>query len=169
MTPTLRPGPAAGLAALLSLAIGLGPGAGTAAAYVVDVNGVRYDVTTFTGDYNSNASRFTTAEMPWWGSSALAQTFATAVDNNVGVGPNFAYSVSGAPFFEVSSWGYREPPAETPAGIYNFTSPRSESNNYAIASVLPTPAPTPGPLPLLGAAAAFGFSRRLRRRTRQLP
>jgi len=137
-------------------------GGGAAQAYVVSISGVRYDVTTFTGDYNNNASRFTTAEMPWWGSSALAQSFATAVDDNVGVAPNFAYAVSGAPFFSVSSWGYRQPPAQPSAGIYDFTSPRSEANSYAIASLVVER--TPAPLPLLGAAAAFRFSRRLRRR-----
>ena len=137
-------------------------GGGAAQAYVVTISGVRYDVTTFTGDYNNNASRFSTAEMPWWGSSALAQSFATAVDNNVGVSPNFAYSRSGSPFFAVSSWGYRQPPAQLAAGIYNFTSPSSESNSYAIASLVVER--TPAPLPLLGAAAAFRFSRRLRRR-----
>jgi hypothetical protein len=134
-------------------------GGGAAQAYVVSISGVRYDVTTFTGDYNNNASRFTTAEMPWWGSSALAQTFATAVDNNVGVAPNFGYAVNGG---LVSSWGYRQPPAQPSAGIYNFTSPQGEPNSYAIASLVVER--TPAPLPLLGAAAAFRFSRRLRRR-----
>jgi hypothetical protein len=59
---------ALGAAAALA-AISLSPG--SAQAYVVTVGGVQYDVTTFTGTYNDNISKFETAAnggvMPWWG------------------------------------------------------------------------------------------------------
>ncbi len=48
------------------------------------VNGTTYDVTYFEGSYDANASRFTTAEMPWWADKSLAKTFAAAVGNQLG-------------------------------------------------------------------------------------
>jgi hypothetical protein len=46
-------------------------GAGQAQAVVVNVNGQNWNVTTFTGSYNDNTSKFNTAAnggiMPWWG------------------------------------------------------------------------------------------------------
>jgi hypothetical protein len=56
-------------AATALAAISLSPG--SAQAFVVTVNSVQYDVTTFTGTYNDNISKFETAAnggvMPWWG------------------------------------------------------------------------------------------------------
>ena len=50
--------------------------AGQAQAFVVTVNSLQYDVTTFNGTYNANTSQFATAAnggvMPWWGSISLA-------------------------------------------------------------------------------------------------
>jgi hypothetical protein len=90
---------ALGAAAALA-AISLSPG--SAQAYVVTVGGVQYDVTTFTGSYNNNTSKFATPAnsgvMPWWGNQATATAFATAVGTNLGTpnfsgqeGPYFAY------------------------------------------------------------------------------
>ena len=63
---------ALGAAAALA-AISLSPG--SAQAFVVNVGGVQYDVTTFTGTYNDNISKFETAAnggvMPWWGGGGL--------------------------------------------------------------------------------------------------
>jgi hypothetical protein len=77
---------ALGAAAALA-AISLSPD--SAQAYVVTVGGVQYDVTTFTGTANNNTSNFATAAnggvMPWWGSSASAQEFATAVGTSLGI------------------------------------------------------------------------------------
>jgi hypothetical protein len=92
--PKLALGAAAALAAIT-----LSPG--SAQAYVVTVGGVQYDVTTFTGTYNANTSKFAPPPapgvMPWWGSSASALAFASAVgnyfgsQNGPGGGPLFAY------------------------------------------------------------------------------
>ena len=57
--------------------------AGQAQAISVNVNDIDYDVTTFTGTYNDNISKFETTanggDMPWWGSESLATDFASAV------------------------------------------------------------------------------------------
>jgi hypothetical protein len=155
---------ALGAAAALA-AISLSPG--SAQAYVVTVDGVQYDVTTFTGSYEANTSKFAAPAsggvMPWWGSSTLASQFATAVLGSLGLtnpldqGPYFAYSVSG----NVNFWRYR-PSAE---GIGNTATSTSASRTFAKATLYATP----GPLPLFGAAAAFGFSRQLRKRIKLAP
>jgi hypothetical protein len=74
-------------------AAGLLLGAGSALAVTIPtvpilVNGTTYDVTYCEGSYNDNTSRFTTAEMSWWGDSSLANTFATAVGGDL-VLPDF--------------------------------------------------------------------------------
>ena len=94
---------ALGSAAALA-AISLSPG--SAQAYVVTVGGVQYDVTTFTGTYNDNTSKFETAAnngvMPWWGSQSLAGQFAAAVAGGLGF-PNAPNGISDqSPYF-----GYR--------------------------------------------------------------
>jgi len=70
---------------------------------VVNVGGQNYDVTTFTGTYNGNTSKFGTVanggEMPWWGSQSTANDFVNAVNDGLGTpntafGPHFAYSQS---------------------------------------------------------------------------
>ena len=124
-------------------------------------------MTTFTGSYEANTSKFATPAsggvMPWWGSSTLASQFATAVlgslglTNPLGQGPYFAYSVPG----NVNLWRYR-PSAE---GIGSTSTATNASRTFAIATIYATPAP----LPLFGAAAAFGFSRKLRKRIKLAP
>ena len=70
--------------------------AGEAHALVVNVGGQDYDVTTFTGSFNDNLSKFATPAnggvMPWWttgpeGTSATAAQFAAAVGTALGT-PN---------------------------------------------------------------------------------
>lgn len=151
------------------LALTFTPGAAQAA--IVNVGGTNYDVTYFTGAANSNLSKFNTpangGQMPWWGNSSLAQSFATAVGNQAGLpnlagdgGPFFAFAPEpGFPRFE--SWSIDQ-------GIVKkeFWGANVTINSWATASLAPPPAPSgvPGPLPLFGAAAAFSMSRRLRRR-----
>ncbi len=53
-----------------------------AKAIQVITNGTTYDVTSSVATYDTDTSRFTTVEMPWWGSQSLAQTFR----NTIGVG-----------------------------------------------------------------------------------
>ena len=80
-SPKLALGAAAALAA-----ISLSPG--SAQAFVVTVDSVQYDVTTFTGSYNGNASKFETAAnggvMPWWGNESKASQFAAAMGGGLG-------------------------------------------------------------------------------------
>ena len=78
-----------------------------AQAVLLTVNSTQYDVTTFSGTYNANSSKFATAAngglMPWFGNQTLANQFALAVYNltptnggladNLDLGPLFAHSV----------------------------------------------------------------------------
>ena len=145
--------------------------AGQAQAFVVTVNSLKYDVTTFNGTYNANTSQFATAAnggvMPWWGNSSLATQFATQVGSNLGLpnqvgpsnfGPYFGYKI-------VSTTVVEAPSFLTGAGVVpSSVSGLTTTVTWAKASLVAQPAPVPGPLPALGAAAAFGFSRQLRKR-----
>jgi len=75
--------------------------AGGVKAVIVTVGGQQYDVTTFTGSYNSNVSKFATPAnggvMPWWGDSSLATQIANAVGNSLGF-PSFTIF---APFMHI--------------------------------------------------------------------
>jgi len=131
---------------------------------VVTVGGVKYDVTTFTGTYKDNASKFGAPAnggmMPWWNNSSLASNFATAVAGGFGspnpatLGPFFAYECSTGCIATIFTQAWNGT-----SSSFN-TAGANQSRVYAIATYIPTP----GPLPLLGAGAAFGFSRRLRKR-----
>jgi hypothetical protein len=135
----------------------------------VTVGGLQYDVTTFTGSYNANSSKFATPAnggvMPWWGSSSAASDFAAAVATGLGApnssneGPFFGYAVVA---LDVSQYRFRN---GTP--VLDIAR-KALSSTYAQATLYTAPAaaaaPAPGPLPLFGAGAAFGFSRRLRKR-----
>ena len=147
---------ALGSAAAALATICLSPG--SAQAYVVTVGGLQYDVTTFTGTYNANTSKFALPAnggvMPWWGSKTIAAQFAAAVGGDSG-GPYFAYTR--AESIVVARY-FGDGPATGNNGLNINT---GLSVNYAQASLS---LPVPGPLPLFGAAAAFGFSRQLRKR-----
>ena len=134
------------------------------------MGGQNYDVTTFTGSYNNNISKFATAanggEMPWWGSITIATAFASAVGTGLGLpnsgtafGPHFARAL----ITNVQNRSYSSASslitgtAVVPTGIAT----------YAVATLVPPPAPVPSPLPIFGAAAAFGASRQLRKRIKR--
>ena len=137
----------------------------------VTVGGLQYDVTTFTGSYNSNTSKFRTPAnggvMPWWGSSNLALEFATQVGsglgqpNNLGApfGPVFAYATSG----QNLRIYYYDSRYQSPSILSYDALPPGDSFTWAQVNVSAVPAP----LPLFGAAAAFGFSRKLRKRIQE--
>jgi hypothetical protein len=162
---------ALGAAAALAF---IGLGAGKAEAYVVTVGGVEYNVTTFTGTYNSNISKFDLPAnggvMPWWGSSTLASEFATKVSSFFGYpngpaigctttcGPIFGYAANLGTIPNLFGLGY----AKTAEGPTNAVVTQPQTASFTWAQVSPVPAPAP--LPLLGAAAAFGYSRKLRKR-----
>jgi hypothetical protein len=138
--------------------------AGQAQAFVVNVGGVNYDVTTFGPDsYNNNISKFALPAnggvMPWWNDQTLANTFAVALGTSLGTpnpngsGPYFAYASP-----NIVSSQYRD--ANSGGGRNDLKSDTS----ITWAQAAPMSAPVPGPLPAFGAAAAFGFSRKLRGR-----
>ena len=172
------PGKALG-AALGAVVAGLALTAGQAKALVVTVGGQDWDVTTFTGSYNDNVSKFATSAnggvMPWFGwpleTGNLARSFAVAVGNSFGamnltdypnslggygVGPFFAYSVD-----SIHARAYPE------SSLTAFVLGNFQVHTYAQATLIgPTggTASVPGPLPILGLVVAFGFSRKLRKR-----
>lgn len=167
-SPFPSPKLALGATAVLA-ALSLSPGQAQAAlTYRVTVNSLQYDVTTFTGSYNDNASKFATAAnggvMPWWGSGSgsLARDFTTAVGTNLGT-PNLDRGTNYGPYF-----GQGLPSA---LFVYRFRSSTdststalSASRTYAQATLYTPSASVPGTLPLFGAGAAFSFSRKLRKR-----
>ncbi len=150
--------------------------AGHAQAYVVTVGGVQYDVTTFTGTYNANTSKFALPPapgvMPWWGNQALASSFATAVGANLGTPNSYSSNTSGPVFAYTQSIGLVDGvnwcTANCMSNPDDYYASAAESLVYAQATPLYT-APVPAPLPLFGAAAAFGFSRQLRKRIKRAP
>jgi hypothetical protein len=61
--------------------------AGQARAVIVNVDGLDYDVTTFTGNFNDITNNFTTAAnggiMAWWDKSSMAYDFPLAVSTSL--------------------------------------------------------------------------------------
>jgi hypothetical protein len=144
----------AGMAAFASV--------GAAHAVTVSVGGTTYDVTTFTGSYDDNISRFNTTEMPWLGSASLASDLAAKIGSNLGLpnsgaGPFFTYTTKlwwGVPvIFYISQFPF----------LNNGAYPSNTNGSYAVLSPQASPV-VPGPLPLFAAFAAFRTSRCLRRR-----
>jgi hypothetical protein len=184
---------------LASLALGLAAALaalspGQAQAFVVNVGGNAFDVTTFTGSYNAEPTKFALPSqggvMPWWGSESLANMFAQAylqdlaarpICQALGCNPNDLFVIQGAgPLFAWGSIGQSLIQAELPrtsvgaggAVSYSVSTrlvSQSEPFAWAQASQPAPPTPAPGPLPLFGAAAAFGFSRKLRKRIKLAP
>jgi hypothetical protein len=163
---------------------------GQARAYVVNIGGQDWDVTTFTGSYNDHKSKFAQTSapggvMPWWGDSSLATQFSNALGyslgtpnsvetlsagspTNMNVGPYFAYnSIVDKITFLLT---------DTAATYHPNTSPLIFSvdlnSSVTWAQVAPKGTPpgdpkistVPGPVPVIGAFAAFGYSRKLRKR-----
>jgi hypothetical protein len=172
-SPLIGPRIQAALGAVATLAT-IGLSQGSAQAYVVSVGGVQYDVTQFTGDYNSNINKFETAAnggvMPWFGSQSQAASFAIALggalgysaENNIGEnppqtnGPFFAWAANSSTVFAYSG----------AAALVSLTLPLGRTDSLVWAQANQVQAP--GPLPILGAAAAFGASRKLRRRMKAI-
>ncbi|MEI6616909.1 MAG: hypothetical protein WCL59_10080 [Cyanobium sp. ELA507] len=174
----LAPLPKLALGAAVTLgALSLSPGSAQAACAPgtpsdicrVTVGGLQYDVTTFTGRYDQNTSKFATqangGQMPWFGSPGNADLFAAAVETSLGT-PNFG----SGPYFSYAI-GLTGLPSDWPSARYYNTSSSSIEdfntaayNQHTWATVTFSTAPAPGPMPLFGAGAAFGFSRKLRKR-----
>ena len=134
----------------------------------VTVGGLQYDVTTFTGDYDSNPSKFgpppAPGAMPWWGSSSTAEAFANEVGLGLGLvnlgayGPLFGYGLTpSSGFLDVDLW-------TQPSSGQAINSSVDISIGWTWAQTTLYTSAVPSPLPLFGAGAAFGFSRKLRKR-----
>jgi len=171
-------------AAISAAVVGGVLGAGQAQAIVITVGGKLYDITTFTGTYAANASKFNLPSaggvMPWWNDNAPGRiAFATALNTALGT-PNpvagvFSTRGPGSPYF---AFGLTPSPSPcgSPScvGLSMWEVPASGTPGTATINVLQSGSfvwaqgreltPTPGPLPLLGALAAFGTSRKLRKR-----
>jgi len=149
--------------------------AGQARAVVVNVDGQDWDVTTFSGGYYENSSKFETPAnggvMPWWNNINLAGTFTAAVSSSLGdEGPYFAFETDPTAFGGVGVINQLIYNSSHPMTIFGagkagigpgYGGPQA---GWAQATPYTSPAGAPGPLPALGAAAAFGFSRELRKR-----
>jgi len=149
--------------------------AGQAQAVVVNVDGQDWDVTTFSGGYYENSSKFETPAnggvMPWWNNINLAGTFTAAVSSSLGdEGPYFAFETDPTAFGGVGVIYQLIYNSSHPMTIFGagkagigpgYGGPQA---GWAQATPYTSPAAVPGPLPLFGAAAAFGFSRKLRKR-----
>jgi len=148
----------------------VGAGAAQAATVTVNVGGINYSITPSYSTFDSilsSAGNPPTSRMPWYGSSTLADDFATAVnsqtfqtqlysdpnDGDINVGPLFPWSST-----VFSAWD-----TDNGALLSNKTFNSADQYYFALVDIAP-PVPTPGPLPLLGAAAAFSASRKLRNR-----
>jgi hypothetical protein len=170
------------------LAIGsTGLTASAARAVVVTIGGQQWDVTTFTGSYNDNISKFETPTnggvMPWWGQVTEAALWADALgwslgDLNTGLwdlpqnlraGPGLAWSIGLHPVsadeIVYSQYVYSQPASSFPAYQVSPANMGDLRSRAAITWVQATQ-PVPGPLPIFGAAAALGASRQLRRRVK---
>jgi hypothetical protein len=148
--------------AIAVTALSLDASPASALSVTVRVDGYDYSITTFEGSYSQNSSRFSTADMPWYGNASLAYALSTAVGDQLGL---FLFGIYGPPFAYDTDIGsvftYTYQANNVPNVISHFISKPIETA-YAIISGPPTP--VPGPLPLFGAAAAFAMCRRLRRR-----
>ncbi len=162
---------------------------GQARAYVVNVGGQDWDVTTFTGSYNDHKSKFAQTPggvMPWWGDSSLATQFSNALgyslgapnsietlsagsQTNINVGPYFAYnSIVDKITFLLTDTAATYHPNPSPL-IFSVDLNSSVTWAQVVAPKSgppsdPTLSTVPGPVPAIGAFAAFGFSRKLRKR-----
>ena len=149
-----------------------------AQAVVVNILGSNYDVTITSTSYNANPIAFGTpaaGQMPWWGDSSLASTFASQVYDQLGdgyqpgYGPVFAYQFIATPSAEV--YGITQNITDINDQLdLDASAPLSAATAYAYASaslITPVSATVPTPLPLLGGASAMAWSRRLRTRISQ--
>jgi hypothetical protein len=159
---------------------------GQARAYVVNVGGQDWDVTTFTGSYNDHKSKFAQTPggvMPWWGDSSLATQFSNALgyslgapnsietlsagsQTNINVGPYFAYNsiVDKITFLLTDTAATYHPNPSPLIFSVDLNSSVTWAQVVAPEPKNPKTSTVPGPVPAIGAFAAFGFSRKLRKR-----
>ena len=124
----------------------------------MNVAGTDYDVTTFTGSYNSSSANFSISSMPWYGDSSLTQAFATAVGGGLGY-PNGTVN---SPFFATNFANNKVYMNYTfvsdPNNIYGGAIPRTDTYQWAQAVAVP------GPAPILGIPVVVAYCRKLKQR-----
>ena len=154
--------------------------AGQAQALAVNVPDYGdWDVTTFTGSYDDNTSKFAQLPapgvMPWWGSQTAALAFANAVRNQLppsGICSACDPPTAAGPFF---GYGTDEPSQPIQYSYFQYLTSNPELGGAVStfqpgsfisvwAQATPATTPAPGPLPALGIAAAFSYSRLLKLR-----
>ena len=124
----------------------------SASTTTVNIEGQSYTVTYNNISYDGNESEFNDSDMPWWGSSATAQSFANAtVINNVYYGyENFAgFGLNAVYYYKSNGSG----------GSISSNADVSDNINYAVSAVA-----VPAPLPILGIVPVVGFLQRMRKR-----
>ena len=176
--PLLAPSPAQALTACASVTTTL-----TAAqSCTIDDNGTTYSISLQTGTFPNAFPSPSPTTMFWWGDAIKAGSAASAVGGAFGF-PNPIYSNPTGPLFAYSPGAQSTGPITLSRGIWNSINPiysgtlypdtwaTSPSTTQTWAYSQPAPAgpaaSVPGPLPVLGVAAAFGFSRKLRKRTKR--
>ena len=176
--PLLAPSPAQALTACASVTTTL-----TAAqSCTIDDNGTTYRISLQTGTFPNALASPTT--MFLWGDAIKAGRAASAVGGAFGfpnpiypappppvstaTGPLFAYAIHGATSLSIISRGIWLG-GIMPHLRYRDTWATSTTQTWAYSQPAPAgpAASVPGPLPVLGVAAAFGFSRKLRKRTKR--
>tara|TARA_B100000925_G_scaffold138751_1_gene103980 strand:- start:4519 stop:5019 length:501 start_codon:yes stop_codon:yes gene_type:complete len=123
-----------------------------ASTTTVNIGGQSYTVTYNNISYDGNESEFNDSDMPWWGSSSTAQTFANATNvNNVYYGyENFAgFGLNAVYYYKSNGSG----------GSISSNADVNDNINYAVSAVA-----VPAPLPVLGIIPVVGCLRRMRKR-----
>jgi hypothetical protein len=161
-----------GLLAPLGATLLVNGGAANATTVTINVGGTDYNVTAVTDTFADLLTTYGNppSRMPWYNDSSLADSFATALNDQLG---DQLVDQSGTGFTLSPLFGYSESSGTTTFSAWDIEAPTLYSAGdvdsateyiYAILEPVTPPVATPGPVPLLGAAAAFSASRRLRRR-----
>jgi len=135
----------------------------SAQALLVTVEGQAYEVETISGTYLGLAT--TLNAQPWWGKTTLAEQFASAVNDDLGL-PNF--SGTAGPLFAFL-YGTSEPPIAirtwggTGTGFAVLLGTVEPNVTYTWATASPVPLPPALYLLGLGFASLLGLGARRRR------
>ncbi len=149
-------------------------GAATAATVQVTYNSVVYDVTTYSGSFDSNSALL--ESQVWWGDAAAAQDFAALVGSALGYpndcfyqdycGPDFAYQLVQDPSPPNYTIGYVFRQSDQSVVAWHPATV-STARTYAIATLAPVPLPAGGVLMVTALAGLAGLRRRKRQTARQ--
>ena len=136
-----------------------------AQALTVEVEGTTYDLTIYSGSFDSNTSFFATpangGKMSWWGNETHAQQLASKLAAGLSStplpsnGPLFAFAFNSpyvsASYFDLTTLGISDV-------VDTVEVSWSSQQTYVVENK-----PVPAPLPILATAVCFTAIRRLRR------